>query len=321
MMTLPGDLLPTNDTVELYRRIDRKEDEATHAKVVDTLAMIRERNTDEKAAKMTRARDRIETENRARVEKVLSAMSFARSDVASSLEKAPVHFRRLLDTFLRPGFSRAFLIYAGKVRRGVIAKGTVKSTSTVSARPPAPNPPKTTASSGLFPPRRAISLDYPEMCPKCPANAAGKPPPLANDVEKRRHANFGNVVPTASAGSQMTTKKKSDTVVDGGSGGGREKFSSQRRGKRKSQSGPGKKQWRTHSDDAGVDLTLTPSTAAGRVSEVPSYRVHVGGTGENPTVPAVDGSRSKAGTSARGMPIERLKEQLQELVEHEVGSE
>lgn len=57
-------------SISRNRCIDRKADGATYVKVADTLSSMRKRKEDDRAVKLARARDRIEAENKARVEKV-----------------------------------------------------------------------------------------------------------------------------------------------------------------------------------------------------------------------------------------------------------
>lgn len=67
--------LPLDDcpgSLSRNRCIDRKADGATYVKVADTLSSMRKRKEDDRAVKLARARDRIEAENKARVEKVQS---------------------------------------------------------------------------------------------------------------------------------------------------------------------------------------------------------------------------------------------------------
>lgn len=217
--------------------------------MVETLAAMRRRNFDERIVKMNRARDRIEAENRARVEAALSAMRLGHrgrsGDVADRLERAPAHLRRILAIFMSPAFKQAFLAYAQKVARGEIAMPSASALAVQARRPaasPSPSSPgqavraktaaaaaavpgSTTALAGRSPPpRRAISLDCPETVAEAAADASAPPP--GRGAERRRQGAFGDVPPTKSeailiaAGEHrsLTTKSSGRRKLGGASG-------------------------------------------------------------------------------------------------------
>ena len=221
--------------------------------MVETLAAMRRRNFDERVVKINRARDRIEAENRARVEAALSAMRLGHrgrsGDVADRLEQAPAHLRRILAIFMSPAFKQAFLAYAQKVARGEIAMPSASALAVQPRRPangPAasssPSSPgqavraKTAATAAAVagsttalvgrspPPRRAISLDCPETVAEAAADASAPPP--GRGAERRRQGAFGDVPPTKSeailiaAGEHrlLTTKSSSRRKLGGASG-------------------------------------------------------------------------------------------------------
>lgn len=148
---------------------------------------------------MNRARDRIEAENRARVERALSAMrrlghgnagvngGSHEDDVASRLERAPKHLRPILATFLSPSFKKAFLAYAKRFALGEVA--FPPATSTVARQAgttlqSASSPPATPGNSVTVVPDAAVAAAaagaaLPGACASKgnAAAAGGNPPP------------------------------------------------------------------------------------------------------------------------------------------------
>ncbi len=238
--------------------------------MLEVLSTMRQRNGAERAVKLSRARDRIEAENRARVEKALNAMRLGASGggIAGRLERAPAHLRPILSIFMSPGFKSAFLAYAQKVARGEIvmpsASALAKPAVKTGASPPSPPPgkgapatktsgkaagkesPAAAAAAGTggngckAAPRRAISLGTPETVVE--AATAASAPPLAKGAEHRRQATFGDLPPTKSEANLIAAgKHRSSMTAPGrrkaGDGGG-ESFNSSG-GRRKRGAGGG----------------------------------------------------------------------------------
>ncbi|CAM9808913.1 unnamed protein product, partial [Hapterophycus canaliculatus] len=301
-----ADLLAKTEALlrEVTGCIDRTEHEATHSKAVDTLSVMRKRKVDERAVKMNRARDRIEAENRARVEKALSAMrrlgqsngsAGAGGDddeqVARRLERAPAHLRPILAIFLSPSFKKAFLAYARQVALGeVTSPSAVAPTGATTALTGAPGS-TGAAARGNPPPRRAISLDYPATCPgheistSAAATAAASVPALARGAGLRRQVAFGDEPPSKleanlmAAGRQRSSMvapggRDSGTTADDGSmddgrgSNGQNRRRSSTRSKRerdRQRSGVNRAaKWHKHQEGSDFNVTLTTDTASGR---------------------------------------------------------
>ncbi|CAM9674223.1 unnamed protein product, partial [Ectocarpus fasciculatus] len=283
--------------------IDQKENMPTYTRVAELLSIIRKRKIDERAIKMNRARDRIEAENRARIEKALSALRFRSQDsVAGRLDRAPAHLRGILAVFLDPSFQKAFLDYAKRFARGeVVLPSAVDKQPTSSANMQTSSSKETASAAvggGNPPPRRAISLDYPETCPghgpttPAAAAAAASVPKLAKDLERRRQMMFGDLPPTKSEANVIAAGKHRPpiTAPGGRNGGGRGggvrggdgdgARQNHQTGKRKSRSGRkgsadgGNKgsgtQWRRHREGSDFSMTLTAESAVGRSAGTPS---------------------------------------------------
>lgn len=288
--------------------IDRKEHAQTHSRVVETLSAMRKRNLDERAVKMNRARDRIEAENRARVEKALSAMRLGHrhgdggaADVAGRLERAPAHLRPILAIFMSPAFKQAFLAYAQQVACGEVVMPSAsaldrqyRTANTAAASPPPSSgksvPARNAAAAaaagvpggtsavrgGNPPPRRAISLDCPETVAEAAAKASAPVPP-ARGAERRRQVAFGDVPPTKSeanliaAGKHRSLKAKAPGARQAGiGGGGGERFSAS--GRRRSAAGASRREGGEHQ--------------ASGVSNAAKWRKHREGSDFNMTLTA-----------------------------------
>lgn len=285
----------------------------TFSKVVETLSLMRKRNADGRALKMSRARDRIKAENKARIEKVLSAMRLGRRNesIIGRVQRAPAHLRPILTTFLSPEFKNAFVAYAKKIARGEITVPFTNAPTTTSDASSSTAASVVTtlktgaearatgraveiegsgesaaiAPAGNPPPRRAISLDYPETFPGHVAKtvAAASVPRLVRDAERRRKAMFGDAPPTKSEATLIAAGKHREStsptaVRNGGVGAGKPK-QRKRRGQGGSRSGStsGVK-WRKHSETSAFDMTLTADTAKGRAARTPSQESGDGGT-------------------------------------------
>lgn len=227
------------------------------------LALMRKRHVNERELKKNRARDRIEAENIARLEKALSAMNIARHSTANRLERAPEHFRPLLAVFLRPGVIKTFLAYAKKAGRLEITKLVDETSGATSPHPKTSVP--ATASPGLPPPRRAISLDYRGLHTNHAAATAAAVAAstaaftLADDPETRRRAAFGDLPPRGGR------KQRSGSIGVGSKSTGKRKLGGgvmDNAGRDISET-----RWRAHGEDPGFDLTFTAATAAGRLPD------------------------------------------------------
>lgn len=248
----------------------------THSRVLEALSVMRQRTVGERAVKLSRARDRIEAENRARVEKALSAMRLGgrSSSVAGRLERAPAHLRPILSIFMSPAFKSAFLAYAQQVARGeiimpsasaLLAKHAAKTGAAIS--PPSPpgkgSAPNTKAAvsgggkqapaaaagtgvngGGKTPPRRAVSLGTTETVAEASAVVASAPP-LARGAENRRQAMFGDLPPTKSEANLIAAGEHRSPVATsggrkaaGGGGDGGSGFNASGRRKRGAEGGP-----------------------------------------------------------------------------------
>ncbi|CAM9851016.1 unnamed protein product [Scytosiphon promiscuus] len=318
--------------------IDRTEHEGTHSKVVEILSAMRRRKVDERAVKMNRARDRIEAENRARVEKALSAMRrLGRGsnspgaggddleNIARRLESAPEHLRPILAVFLSPGFKKAFLAYAEQVARGEVAFPSATGAVTKQAGSLAGSSGSTGDASarGNPPPRRAISLDYPVTCPgheaatPAAAAAAAAVPALARGVERRRQVAFGDAPPSKSEASMMADGKRRLSMGEpGGRNGG---------------TGVKRDEWHKHREGSDFDVTLTADTASGRAANRPSLGSSAGAvagatesgdaryTDPSATAAAVAAATAKAAAEAVAVRARQLKTQRKELKKREDG--
>lgn len=320
---------PFSFWVRFSRCIDRKENEPTHSKVVETLSLIRKQNTDERAIKKSRARERIDAENKVRIEKALSAMKIGRernANVTGRIQRAPAHLRPILTIFLSPEFKKAFLAYAQRVARGEISMPsgnfllakqapsaaatsesvTAKTGAAAAAAAATPATPATAAVGGSGataaatepggkpPPRRAISLDYPETCPghvvTTAVAAAGLVPPLARGAARRRQVMFGDVPPTKSEANMIAAGRHRESIFppgvqkDGAGAAGKQNQQQKHRGRAGSRSGSTSKvKWRKHSGGSDFDMTLTADTAKGRTVRTPSQGGADGGSQASPT--------------------------------------
>ncbi|CAM9477034.1 unnamed protein product, partial [Ectocarpus sp. 12 AP-2014] len=301
-----ANLLSKTETLlrEVTGCIDQKENMPTYTRVAELLSAIRKRKIDERAVKMNRARDRIEAENRARIEKALSALRLRSQDsVAGRLERAPAHLRGILAVFLDPSFQKAFLDYAKRYTLGEVVLPLAlhkQATSSANILTSSSKESEKNAGGGGGnpPPRRAISLDYPETCPghgpttPAAAASAASVPALAKGLERRRQVMFGDLPPTKSEANMMATGKhrSSITAPGGRNGGGKGTGAVGRDGdgvrrnqqtrKRKSRNGrkrsadggnksPGM-QWRRHHEGSDFRMTLTAESAVGRSARTPS---------------------------------------------------
>ena len=287
---------------------------------------MRKRNVDERAAKLTRAKDRIVSENKSRIERALSAMSFARennnntghnihpttSASSNQLEHAPPHLRPLLKPFLRPAFRKSFLAYAdGEARGGAATRtpnvdGARKNGDVSSALGSLPA--ISTAPAEFPPARRAASLDFPGKRLAQPATvnavaavastaaavASGDTDtidPLASDAEGRRQAAFGDVPPIQAAAdllaAELAAKAQSSPLpADVGGSGG-------------GGGGGG-------SGGGGTDGTGRKHSAAGgnrggrKTSASSKWRTHGEGSGIDLTLTANTDPSADAGSVAAG---------------------
>lgn len=296
----------------------------TYTRVAELLSAIRKRKIDERAVKMNRARDRIEAENKARIEKALNALRLRSQDsVAGRLERAPVHLRGILAVFLDPRFQKAFVNYAQRFVRGkVVLPSALHKQATSSANMLTSSSKESGKNAAVCggnpPPRRAISLDYPETClghgPTTPAAAAAAAsvPALAKGLERRRQVMFGDMPPTKSEANMMAAGKHRSSITapggrnGGGKGGGAVGRDgdgvrrNQQTGKRKSRNGrkrsadggkinPGM-QWRRHREGSDFSMTLTAESAVGRSARTPSKGGGQGGAALVPEQGGVAGS-------------------------------
>lgn len=296
--------------------IDSNYQGAAYDIVGSLLKTVQKRNAKERMAKLNRARERIETENRTRVEQALNAMSFARNNNFNILDRAPAHFRHLLAIFLRPGFKKSFITFARKMRHirpsdrrlaeagsPLTAGSNVASTSS-SRDTMVPLAAGTAATRFIMDtpsPRRAISLDYPAGAPsnKIAAVAATASAVAAasqsrftgSDTEGRRKEAFGDVPPTTAAAGRIATGKRAHSGTVGEGDGSSGQTSNAGAGRTNLSSAAPK--WRTFSDDKGLDLMLTAGSATRRL---PPVDAKASPRGDDPST-ASDQDLSSGGSS------------------------
>ena len=280
------------------------------------LLMMRERNADERATKMNRMQERIDAENRARLERVVNAMSATHTSIVDRLIRAPPHLRSLLATFLRPGFTQAFLLYAKRAASADAIHCTLEEALPFATSVSEPDVITCAASaadlssvSAAAMADRGLSMEHSMPLPQ-PSTGG---PVASEDTEERRYVAFSS---GSSAGGESNTSS-------GRKRGSGATTSSRRSSVRTDKHNRHSTNWRVHDDSKGVDLTLTVDTAAGSVPIVPAQANGVT-TAEADSRGEIDQLRS----STAAPPVETKdtrvpqhhEERETELVEHEVGA-